>query len=205
MNIVHTSHALFDFPCSSLVPLRSRCSSTKIRDYQLTPALLRPEIFLNEIISRSLIQRHEHPPNICCVLPNTQKSYILNIPPWYEWSPILSSIPELLLTSLCFRLKRSWPGCVPISPRGGHERLRPPQSSRHWRWLSTYLLSSVIFLRLWWIIFWSILFIHTRYGNINLQRMGKSSLWGRSVVPTEATSMPWRFVHASSWSSWLSS
>ena len=116
-----------------LVPLRSRCSSTQIREYQLTPALFRPEIFLNVIISRSLIQRHEHPLNICCVLPNTQKSYFLNIPPWFEWSSLFSSISEFLLTSLCFRLKRSWPGCVPISSRGGHERLRPPQSSRHWR------------------------------------------------------------------------
>ena len=55
-----------------LVPLRSRCSSTQIREYQLTPALFRPEIFLNKIILRSLIQRHEHPLNIFCVLPNTK-------------------------------------------------------------------------------------------------------------------------------------
>ena len=55
-----------------LVPLPRRCSSTQIQEYQLTPALFRSEIFLNEIISRSLIQRHEHPLNICCVLPNTK-------------------------------------------------------------------------------------------------------------------------------------
>ena len=201
---LHTRCSTFLVPRSP-PQRRSRCSSTQIREYQLTPALFRPEIFLNEIVSRSLIQRHEHPLNICCVLPNT-KIVLLS-----KHSSLVWVVPNTFINF--------WiPAHFPVFQAQAELARMCPDLLTGWAWttstsskfsaLEVTLNLSIVFCYIITALvnhIWSILFIHTKYCNIYLQRMGKSSLWGRSVGPTVATSMPWRFVHASLWLSWLSS
>ena len=76
----------------------------------------------------------------CITNSNRLKSYGLNS----IWFPVLLTTC-ISFFSYCRIFERGWPGCGEVSSWGRHERLRPPQSSRHWRWSSSFILAYQLF------------------------------------------------------------